>query len=217
MDGAHESGQAGTDRYARSKVTVVNFPSNGPYRTILADPPWPYKGPGPVGSGSKGFNDGSIQVSAKDHYSLMSIAELKQLPVREVVGNSAHLYLWVTNAFVREGWMLAMAWGFVPKTMLTWMKVKKNDPSQASMKTGYYFRGATEHIIFAVRGSLPLRVSNRGIPTGFMLPREAEHSRKPDFFYDLIEECSPGPRLELFARRPRDGWDQWGNEWEEES
>ena len=112
-----------------------------------------------------------------------------------------------TNSFLVEAHEIVGAWGFVPKTVLTWVKVKAD--GSPSMKTGYYYRSATEHLLFAVRGSLRLAGPCR--PTAYLLPR-APHSVKPDFFYDLIEEQSPGPYLELCARRPRPGWDQWGNQ-----
>jgi N6-adenosine-specific RNA methylase IME4 len=122
--------------------------------------------------------------------------------------DNAHLYLWTTNAFLCEAHDLARAWGFAPKTVLTWGKVKATgDPS---MKVGYYYRGATEHCLFAVRGSLKLR-AKQGKPTLY-LSRRLPHSVKPEWFYALCEECSPGPYLELFARRQRPGWVCWGNE-----
>lgn len=134
------------------------------------------------------------------------MAELKAMPIP--ADATAHLYLWTTNGFLREAHDLAEAWGFKVKTCLTWGKVK--DDGTASMKTGYYFRGATEHCLFAVRGSLPLQVKH-GKPTLY-LSRRLPHSVKPEWFYALCEECSPGPRLELFARRKRHGWASWGNE-----
>jgi N6-adenosine-specific RNA methylase IME4 len=143
---------------------------------------------------------------SEKRYGKMSMAELKAMPIP--TDATAHLYLWTTNGFLREAHDLAEAWGFKVKTCLTWGKVK--DDGTASMKTGYYFRGATEHCLFAVRGSLPLQVKH-GKPTLY-LSRRLPHSVKPEWFYALCEECSPGPRLELFARRPREGWTVWGNE-----
>jgi N6-adenosine-specific RNA methylase IME4 len=137
----------------------------------------------------------------------MTIDELKRLSVP--VADNAHLYLWTTNSFMVQAHEIAEAWGFKPKTILTWVKVKKADATCASMKTGYYFRSATEHIVFAVRGSL--RNTGPCRPTAFMLPREP-HSVKPEFFFQLAEEQSPGPYLEMFARRRRAGWDAFGNE-----
>jgi len=129
------------------------------------------------------------------------------------VDDDSHLYLWTTNAFMVEAHELAAAWGFKQKTVLTWGKVKAD--GTPSMKTGYYFRGATEHCLFCVRGSLRLAVDAR--PTLYLSER-LPHSVKPEWFYELVEECSPAPRLELFARPrsplfpKRDGWDVWGNE-----
>jgi len=174
------------------------------FKTILADPPWPYRSPGPVG-GEKGQQ----QVNARSKYPLMSLAEIKSLPVAAVADDNAHLYLWATNSFMVEAHDVARAWGFEPKTILTWVKVQKDDPSRPSMRTGHYYRGATEHILFCVRGQLKLAGPCQ--PTAFLLPR-LPHSVKPDFFYDMIEQQSPAPRLEMFARRERAGWDRWGNE-----
>jgi N6-adenosine-specific RNA methylase IME4 len=138
------------------------------------------------------------------------------MPLGEIAGlrppadDNAHLYLWTTNGFMREAYDVADAWGFEIKTILTWTKVKGDDPGTPSMKTGYYFRGATEHCLFGVRGSLRLQ-TRRGVSTAILHPR-LPHSVKPEVFYELVEECSPGPYLELFARRTRPGWDVWGNE-----
>jgi N6-adenosine-specific RNA methylase IME4 len=177
------------------------------YRTIVADPPWPYNGVGPVGCIKK---DGtpSIQVGSEGLYGAMAVEAICAL--RPLAEDDAHLYLWTTNAFMVEAHEVAEAWGFKPKTILTWTKTHRGDPSRVSMKTGYYFRGATEHVVFAVRGSLPLRVSE-GLPTGYLWPR-LPHSVKPDAFFDLVERASPGPYLELFARRKRPSWDAWGDE-----
>jgi N6-adenosine-specific RNA methylase IME4 len=121
----------------------------------------------------------------------------------------AHLYLWFTNSFAVEAHEVARAWGFRPSTILTWTKIRQED-GQPSMKMGYYFRGATEHVLFAVRGSLRLR-AQRALPTGYLWPR-LPHSVKPEPFYALVEEASPPPYLELFARRSRLGWDSWGDQ-----
>jgi N6-adenosine-specific RNA methylase IME4 len=180
------------------------------YKTILADPPWKYGGQAVVGNGGRGTGgEDIIQVGTADHYPTMTMAALKALPIAPLADDKAHLYLWTTNSFMVEAHELARAWGFQPKTILTWGKVHKTDPAKPSMKCGYYFRSATEHIVFATRGNM--RLSGPCVPTLFLHPR-APHSVKPDYFYDLIEQQSPGPYLELFARRPRAGWDRWGNE-----
>lgn len=175
------------------------------YQTIYADPPWPYEDrKGPTGLRKEPWK----HVGVEANYDTLPIAKIKALPVTNHVADNAHLYLWATNSFLVEAHEIARAWGFTPKTVLTWAKVKKTDGTP-SMKTGYYYRGASEHLLFAVRGRLRLAGPCR--PTIYLLPREA-HSVKPDRFYDLIEEQSPGPYLELFARRPRPGWSQWGNQ-----
>jgi N6-adenosine-specific RNA methylase IME4 len=183
------------------------------FGTILADPAWPYRSPrAVVGNGGRGNPHGHAkhitQVDASAHYPLMALEEIKRLPVKEVAADAAHLYLWATNAFVDEAHDVARAWGFEPKTLLTWVKVKR-DRSGVSMKTGYWYRSATEHIVFGVRGSQ--RLLGPAVSTAFLLPR-LPHSEKPEFFYKLIEQQSPGPYLELFARRLRPGWDAWGNQ-----
>jgi N6-adenosine-specific RNA methylase IME4 len=177
------------------------------YQTIVADPPWPY-GKGAIIKTVK--NDGSIAIGVDvetDHYSTMSIADLCDL--KPDAEKDAHLYLWTTNSFMVEAHTVARAWGFEPKTICTWVKVRHDDPLVPSMKTGYYFRGATEHFLFCVRGSLKL-IDKTAWPTAYLWPRLG-HSVKPDAFYDLVEAASPGPRLEMFSRRARIGWDVWGH------
>lgn len=188
-----------------------------PYSTIVADPPWQYDSD--TGSGVDVRSaviprsikrDGTPARGVRDHtYSRMSVIEMCALPVESLAARDAHLYLWVTNSFMDEGHDIARAWGFKPKTILTWVKTHQDDPGRVSMKTGYYFRGATEHVIFAVRGSLRLQ-TNEGMPTAYLWPRIGTHSVKPSAFGDLVERCSPGPYVELFARQPRLGWDSWG-------
>ena len=136
----------------------------------------------------------------------MTVADIAAL--RPPTADDAHLYLWTTNAFLVEAHEIAKAWGFRPVTVCTWVKSKPD--GTPSMKTGYYFRGATEHFLFCVRGSLRLQTA-KAYPTAFLWPR-TKHSVKPDQFYDLVDECSPAPRVELFARRKRLGWDAWGDE-----
>jgi N6-adenosine-specific RNA methylase IME4 len=173
------------------------------YRTIVADPPWAYRSPGQFVAPETEFfgSAGSAR-----RYGAMNMAELQAITVP--AEDDAHLYLWTTNAFMVEAHDLARGWGFEPKTVLTWGKVQAD--GRPSMKMGHYFRGATEHVVFAVRGSLKLQTSE-GLPTLYLWPR-LPHSVKPDAFYDLVEKASPGPYLELFARRARFGWEYWGDE-----
>lgn len=183
------------------------------YRTIVADPPWQYRTPGKIGKtlahrpnrdkGLSAFGAGSAV-----RYGAMSITELARLPVRDLANVDAHLYLWTTNSFLVEAHELMRLWGFSQKTVLTWTKIRQND-GRPSMKMGYYYRGATEHCLFGVRGKLRLRgpAASTAILAG-RLP----HSVKPEEFYHLVEQQSHGDYLELFARRPRAGWHVWGNQ-----
>lgn len=183
------------------------------FGTVYADPPWPYRGV--VAIGNHGRKDklspvtGEVlrTLAAKEWYPLMTVDEISSLPVEALVQSNSHLYLWTTNAFMREAHQVAEAWGFTVKTLITWVKLRKD--GYPSMKTGYYYRGATEHMVFGVRGSLKLRGPCR--PTVILTPRLG-HSIKPEEAYALIEEQSPGPYLELFARDCREGWFSWGDE-----
>lgn len=134
----------------------------------------------------------------------MSIDDLAKLPIADFAGSDAHLWLWITNAFIGEGLHkpLLDAWGFRPLTIVTWCKRQPG--------VGYYLRNNTEHCILASRGR-PMVPANKPLSTWYVWPR-GRHSQKPDAFYDLVEQVSPGPYLEVFARRQRMGWDTWGNE-----
>jgi N6-adenosine-specific RNA methylase IME4 len=183
------------------------------FATIVADPPWAYSTPGQIGktlehrpNRDKGLSKHGAGSVAR--YGAMTLDELSAMDVERVAAPNAHLYLWVTNTFMESAFPLARAWGFRPVTIITWTKVRRSD-GQPSMKMGWYYRGATEHILFGVRGSLDLA----GPPhaTAFFSPR-TPHSVKPEYSYRMIEEQSPGPYLELFARRTRPGWAFWGDE-----
>ena len=209
---ASEQGSGAGDRANCSPVRAhAPRPPSARYRTIVADPPWPYADAGREGNSSLTRTvkrDGSMASGVQTDYPAMSIAAL--CAIQPPVASDAHLYLWTTNAFLVEAHEIAAAWGFSQKTMLTWAKTHQGDGSRVSMKTGYYFRGATEHCLFCVRGSLRLQTTD-GLPTAYLWPRQP-HSVKPDAFYDLVERASPGPYLELFARRARFGWDYWGDQ-----
>jgi N6-adenosine-specific RNA methylase IME4 len=162
------------------------------YRTIVADPPWRY-------------DNGTVPQGGVEHrYSTMAADEILALPVAEMTEPNAHLYLWVTNLHLREGrpFEIMEAWGFRYVTMLTWHKL-------GAIGLGYYFRGETEHVLFGVRGKAPLAVKDA---RNHFAATKGRHSAKPDRFYEIVERVSPGPYLELFARRRRYGWDVWGNE-----
>lgn len=183
------------------------------FQTILADPPWPYSSPkAVVGNGGRGSQDGKaakiIQTDVNQHYSTMSILDLKNMKVENLAEANSHLYLWTTNSFMVEAHEIARKWGFIPKTILTWVKVHHTNHAKPSMKTGYWYRSATEHVVFCVRGKL--RLSGPAYPTAFLHPR-LPHSVKPTEFYELVEQQSPGPYLELFARNTRKDWISAGN------
>lgn len=178
----------------------------GRFSTILADPPWQFQN-----------RTGKV---APEHrrllrYPTMELSEIIDLPVSRLAAAQSHLYLWVPNALLLEGLRVMQAWGFTYKTNLVWFKVRK-DGGPDGRGVGFYFRNVTELVLFGVRGSM------RTLPPGrtqvnLISSRKREHSRKPDELYDLIEACSPGPYLELFARFKREGWHQWGNEDVEEN
>ena len=167
------------------------------YRTIVADPPWPYK------RGLPRWTADGVDNSDNLPYSTMSLEEIQGLPVEKQVEDNAHLYLWTTGPFLERAPSVARAWGFTPSTSLVWCKPPRGFCGRAT------YAPCTEFILFCRRGSLPaLRPEYRN---WWAWPRAA-HSAKPDAFYDLVEQVSPGPYLELFARRQRLGWDTWGNE-----
>jgi N6-adenosine-specific RNA methylase IME4 len=159
----------------------------GPFGTILADPPWEIGQHGAWG--------------AQAHYRLMSLDDIAAMPVGELATPNAHLWLWVTNATLRAGYDVMQAWGFTPRSPLTWVKPR--------MGLGRYLRNATEHLILGTRGNTPARF--RAQPTWLFAPVQ-DHSHKPEEQYAVIERVSPGPYLELFARRRQPGWAAWGDQ-----
>jgi len=178
----------------------------GPYSTILADPPWQFQN-----------RTGKV---APEHrrllrYPTMELKEIMELPVSKLAAAKSHLYLWVPNALLQDGLKVMEAWGFTYKSNLVWYKVRK-DGGPDGRGVGFYFRNVTELILFGVRGSMRTLQPGR-TQVNILSSRKREHSRKPDEIYDLIESCSPGPYLELFARFDRSGWSQWGNEDVEEN
>ena len=170
--------------------------------TILADPPWR-------------FHNRTGKVAPEHRrltrYSTMSFEDIGELPVASVACTTAHLYLWVPNALLPQGLEVMRSWGFHYKTNLVWYKVRK-DGGPDRRGVGFYFRNVTEVILFGVRGKKARTLSPGRSQENIMLSRKREHSRKPDQQYDLIEACSPGPYVELFARGPREGWFCWGQQ-----
>lgn len=199
----------------------------GTFRTLMSDPPWLERG------------SGQIKRGADRHYPLMKTEAICALPVADWMAQDAHAYIWVTNAFLPDGLRVMTAWGFRYITKIDWFKgdldedwidgvltdVALDDASRAKliaeadarlqMGIGQYFRGVTESCLFGVRGVLPYRTRPDGKRaqgrTGFHAPR-TEHSVKPEKMRQMAELVSPGPYLEMFARRPVPGWTLWGNE-----
>lgn len=173
----------------------------GGFQTVLADPPWR-------------FTNRTGKVAPEHHrlgrYGTMSLEEIKALPVGDVTAKNAHLYLWVPNALLPEGIEVMRAWGFRYVSNIIWAKRRK-DGGPDGRGVGFYFRNVTEPILFGVKGSMRTLAPGRST-VNMIETRKREHSRKPDEQYDLIEACSPGPYLEMFARYARPGWAVWGNE-----
>lgn len=170
------------------------------YRTIVADPPWHQRtGPPNLHVPNGG---GSAKVVP---YPTLSVAEITELPIEAMTESDAHLYLWTTNRYLEAAYGVARAWGFraEPGTILVWCKAPKG------RGLGETFSVATEFCLFCVRGKQP--AVGRIERNWWQWPR-TDHSTKPEAFLDLVEQVSPGPYLELFARRARFGWDYWGDE-----
>ena len=165
------------------------------YNIIYADPPWRY---------NKNWGNGCV----KHHYETMTFEDIKNMDIKGMSEDNCHLYLWVTNPFLQEGFELLKKWGFKYKQTITWIKTyKSGDPI---MGLGYYFRVCTEHCLFAVKGKLPrIKKDMKNI----IISPQRKHSQKPDEFRDIIIRHSGDlPRIELFARERTKGWDVWGNE-----
>jgi N6-adenosine-specific RNA methylase IME4 len=182
---------------------LLSLPPRQRFSTILADPPWRFQN-----------RTGKV---APEHrrllrYQTLGIEEIKAIPVSEVTAARAHLYLWVPNALLAWGLEVMYAWGFAYKGNLVWYKTRK-DGGPDGRGVGFYFRNVTELVLFGVRGSFRTLAPGRR-QVNLIASRKREHSRKPDELYDIIEACSSGPYLELFARYRRDGWTQWGDELE---
>ena len=176
-----------TGHYSLSTLSGCNF------STVVIDPPWD----------ASVSDDNDIMGRSRPTYATMSLAEIAALPVGDVAAPNAHIYLWVTNRVLPLAFELLDAWDFRYVTTVTWCK--------PSIGMGNYFRGSTEHVLFGVRGELS--ILRRDVGTWFLAPRgDAKHSAKPTEFFTLVEECSPGPWVELFSRTARQGWASWGAE-----
>ncbi len=172
------------------------------FATVLADPPWQFKN-----------RTGKMAPEHKrlSRYGTMQLKDIMALPVSRAVKDTAHLYLWVPNALLAEGLDVMRAWGFEYKSNIVWHKIRK-DGGPDGRGVGFYFRNVTELILFGVRGKNARTLAPGRRQVNFIKSQKREHSRKPDETYTLIESCSSGPYLEIFARGSRTGWMTWGNQ-----
>lgn len=175
---------------------------HGRFGTIVADPPWRFQN-----------STGKVAPEHKrlTRYGTMSLDEIKELPVAMFAAEPSHLYLWVPNALLPEGLEVMKAWGFNYKANIVWHKIRK-DGGPDGRGVGFYFRNVTELLLFGVRGANARTLAPGRRQVNFLATQKREHSRKPDEIFPIIEACSPGPRLELFARERRRGWTVWGNQ-----
>ncbi len=172
------------------------------FAAVLADPPWQFVN-----------RTGKVAPEHRrlSRYGTMTLADICAMPVEEIVAPVSHLYLWVPNALLPAGLQVLAAWGFEYKSNIVWHKVRKDGGSDGR-GVGFYFRNVTELVLFGVRGKNARTLSAGRRQVNYLATRKREHSRKPDEIYPIIEACSPGPRLELFARGARSGWTVWGNQ-----
>lgn len=175
------------------------------FKTILADPPWQ-------------FQNRTGKVAPEHHrlarYGTMGLQDIMDLPVSSLTDETAHLYLWVPNALLPDGLKVMEAWGFTYKSNIVWHKLRKDGGSDGR-GVGFYFRNVTELVLFGVKGKNARTLQPGRTQVNYLGTRKREHSRKPDEFYQIVESCSPGPFLEMFARGPKPGWSVWGNQSDE--
>lgn len=192
-------------KQSSSSKDFIDFLDGRKFKTILADPPWQFQNrTGKVAPEHKRLN----------RYGTMTLDEIKELPVSDAASETAHLYMWVPNALLPDGLAVMAAWGFTYKSNLVWHKLRKDGGSDGR-GVGFYFRNVTELILFGVRGKNARTLDPGRTQVNYLGTRKREHSRKPDEQYQLIQSCSPGPYLEMFARGERPGWSIWGNQADE--
>ena len=172
------------------------------FGTVLADPPWQFIN-----------RTGKVAPEHRrlSRYGTMTLPDISALPVEECLKPTAHLYLWVPNALLPEGLQVLQAWGFNYKSNIIWHKERKDGGSDGR-GVGFYFRNVTEILLFGTRGKNARTLQPGRRQVNYITTRKREHSRKPDEQYSIIEGCSSGPFIELFARGTRDGWSSWGNQ-----
>ncbi|TPJ21307.1 S-adenosylmethionine-binding protein [Mesorhizobium sp. B2-7-2] len=176
------------------------------FHTVLADPPWRFTN-----------RTGKVAPEHRrlSRYETMTTDDICALPVAELTLQPAHLYLWVPNALLPDGLAVMRSWGFEYKSNIVWHKVRKDGGSDGR-GVGFYFRNVTELLLFGVRGKNARTEAPGRSQVNYLSSRKREHSRKPDEQYELIESCSKGPYLELFARGTRPKWTYWGNQADED-
>lgn len=181
---------------------LLEFAADRKFSSILADPPWQFQN-----------RTGKVAPEHKRlaRYATLTLSEIKHLPISQICAETCHLYLWVPNALLPEGLAVMNAWGFQYKSNLVWHKIRK-DGGPDGRGVGFYFRNVTELILFGTKGRNARTLQAGRSQVNFLASRKREHSRKPDEQYKLIESCSRGPYLELFARGQRKGWSSWGNQ-----
>ena len=190
---------------ADAAVDLAKFARGRKFKTILADPPWRFQNrTGKMAPEHRRLN----------RYETMTLEDICALPVEGIAAETAHLYLWTPNALLPEALQVMSRWGFSYKSNLIWHKVRKDGGSDGR-GVGFYFRNVTEMVLFGVRGKNARTEAPGRRQVNMIETRKREHSRKPDEQYDLIEACSPGPYLELFARGKRRGWATWGDQADE--
>lgn len=165
----------------------------GKFAVIELDPPWSYEEQNLGAPGNR---------NAEDKYATMTLREIGNLPIEQLAAENCHLYLWTTANHLRHSWELLDRWGFEYRSIIVWHKTR--------IGMGHYYRNQAEFVLFGVKGRLPLLAHDR--PNVYTWEAPRIHSAKPDGFYELVEECSPSPRIRLFARAQRDGWESWGNQ-----
>src|ERR1041384_7521366 len=194
-----------------TKIVSVTLPApcldltqkiEGHYSTILADPPWQFQN-----------RTGKVAPEHKrlKRYHTMTLDQIRAMPVFDHANEKSHLYLWIPNALLAEGLAVMSAWGFTYKSNIVWHKIRK-DGGPDGRGVGFYFRNVTELILFGVKGKNARTLSPGRRQVNYLATRKREHSRKPDEQYEIIESCSPGPFIELFARGTRPNWTTWGQE-----
>ena len=191
-----------SDSPLASHLDLIRAAGSQKFGTILADPPWQFQNrTGKVAPEHKRLN----------RYGTMQLDEICALPVKDIAADPAHLYLWVPNALLPEGLQVMQSWGFRYVSNIIWEKVRK-DGGPDGRGVGFYFRNVTEVLLFGVRGKNARTLQPGRSQVNIIRSRKREHSRKPDEQYPIIEECSWGPRIELFSRGARKGWTVWGNQ-----